>query len=248
MARIKLRKKRHFKKGNIIILILILIFIGISKTFKYINNIASPILMSYAEVEIKRFSNLIVNKAVSKYMDAASIDELFIIVKDNNEIKTIDFNPMIVSKLLTTVTEAVHVNLKNIIKGNIDKVDVLDDLSDYDIEKLKHGIIFEIPAGVVLKNSLLSNLGPKIPVRLNLNGEVISNIKTNLTNYGINNALMEVSVNIDLNEQVILPFISKKIAYNLNVPVAIKLIQGTVPNYFFNGMTETSPNIALPIQ
>ncbi len=248
MARIKLRKKRHFKKSNIILLIFILIFIGINKAFKYINNIASPILMSYAEVEIKRFSNLIVNKAVSKYMDAASIDELFIIVKDNNEIKTIDFNPMIVSKLLTTVTEAVHINLKNIIKGNIDKVDVLDDLSDYDIEKLKNGIIFEIPAGVVLKNSLLSNLGPKIPVRLNLNGEVISNIKTNLTNYGINNALMEVSVNIDLNEQVILPFVSKKIAYKLNVPVAIKLIQGTVPNYFFNGMTETSPNIALPIQ
>lgn len=250
MKRIKLKKKYHIKKANIIIIIIILLFFSIFKTFNYINNIVNPILINYAEVEIKRFSNLIVNKAVNAYItDDINIDNLFIITKDGqDEIKTIDFNPVMVNKMLVKVTDSVHVNLKNIINGNVDKIDIIEDWVEYDVEKLKNGIIFEIPAGVVFKNSLLSNLGPKIPVRLNLNGEVISNIDTKVTNYGINNALMEVSVNIELNEQVILPFISKRVYYNLNIPIAIKLIQGTVPNYYFNGMTKSSPNISLPIE
>lgn len=250
MRKIRLRKKYKMKKSNIIIIIITLLIITIFYTFKYLNNIVSPILINYAEVEIKRFSNLIVNKAISNYInDDINVDNLFIITRDGqDEIKTIDFNPIIVNKLLTTITDSVHVNLKNIIRGNVDKVDIIDDLADYDEKKLKDGIIFEIPAGVVFKNPLLSNIGPKIPVRLNLNGEVISNINTKVTNYGINNALMEVSVNIELSEQVILPFLSKKIDYNLNVPIAIKMIQGTVPNYFFNGITKSSPNISLPIE
>ncbi len=250
MRKIRLRKKYKMKKSNIIIIIITLLIITIFYTFKYLNNIVSPILINYAEVEIKRFSNLIVNKAISNYInDDINVDNLFIITRDGqDEIKTIDFNPIIVNKLLTTITDSVHVNLKNIIRGNVDKIDIIDDLADYDEKKLKDGIIFEIPAGVVFKNPLLSNIGPKIPVRLNLNGEVISNINTKVTNYGINNALMEVSVNIELSEQVILPFLSKKIDYNLNVPIAIKMIQGTVPNYFFNGITKSSPNISLPIE
>jgi len=39
---------------------------------------------------------------------------------------------------------------------------------------------------------LLSNLGPKIPVKFDLVGEVIINIETKITNYGINNAMMEI--------------------------------------------------------
>ena len=77
---------------------------------------------------------------------------------------------------------------------------------------------------------------------------MISNIETKITNYGINNAMMEISVNIELSEQVILPFVSKKIVYNVNIPIAIKLIQGTVPNYYFNGLSRNSPNVFIPME
>lgn len=105
-----------------------------------------------------------------------------------------------------------------------------------------------LTSGVISSNSLLSNLGPKIPVKFDLVGEVISNIETKITNYGINNAMMEISVNIELSEQVILTFVSKKIVYNVNIPIAIKLIQGTVPNYYFNGLSRNSPNVFIPME
>ncbi|MFA5604022.1 MAG: sporulation protein YunB [Bacilli bacterium] len=258
MGRIRLKKKhllsfKSFKISGIhFFIIIFILFVGtLYITFSYINNKITPTLINYAEIELKRFSNLVINRAVNDVItEDLKVDELLIIGKDNNdEIKTIDFNPIFVNRLLTIITSSVQKNLKNIVKGNLDKVDIIDEnFDDYDLEKLKNGIIFEIPSGIIAKNALLSNLGPKVPVRFNLVGEVISRINTNITNYGINNAMIEISIDIELNEQVILPFVSKKIIYNTSIPIAIKLIQGTVPNYYFNGLNKSSPNVLVPVE
>ena len=60
---------------------------------------------------------------------------------------------------------------------------------------------------------------------------------------GINNALIEINIVLELKEQVILPFISKKIDIETIVPVALKLIQGSVPEYYFNGIEQNSPEL-----
>jgi sporulation protein YunB len=219
--------------------------------FKFINNKVTPVLMNYAELELRKFSTLIINKAISKQIsDDMNIDDLFIITKDGSgEIKTIDFNPLIVNKLLTLVTNSVQLNLKYIEDGELELMDIPNNvLVDYDKSNLKKGVIFEIPSGIVFNNSLLSNIGPKIPVKLNLVGDIVSNIKTQVTNYGINNAMIEVSINMEVTEQVILPFASKKITVITNIPVAIKLIQGSVPNYYFNGIDKMSPNLSIPVE
>lgn len=258
MRRIRLKKKRllPFKRFKItginLFIIIFILFVGaLYITFSYINKKITPTLINYAEIELKRFSNLVINRAVSEVINEdLKVDELLIIGKDNNdEIKTIDFNPIFVNRLLTIITSNIQKNLKNIVKGNLDKVDIIDEnFDDYDLKKLKNGIIFEIPSGIITKNSLLSNLGPKVPVRFNLVGEVVSRINTNITNYGINNAMLEISIDIELNEQIILPFVSKKITYNTNIPISIKLIQGTVPNYYFNGLNKSSPNVLVPVE
>ncbi len=230
---------------------LITLGLGLILSFSYLNKKINPFLINYAEVEIKRLSNLIINKAISEVIsDDLKIEELLIIEKDHkNEIQTIDFNPLYVNKILTTVNRKVQFNLKNIIKGKIDQIDlIIEELEDYDLKKMGHGIIFEIPSGAIFNNTLLANLGPRIPVRFELIGEVVSNISTQITNYGINNAMMEISIKIELNEQVILPFVSKKIVYSVQTPVAIKLIQGVVPNYYFNGLSKDSPNVFIPIE
>lgn len=40
---------------------------------------------------------------------------------------------------------------------------------------------------------------------------------------------------------------SERIKIECEIPVAIKLIQGTVPNYYFNGLDKNSPSVTLPI-
>ena len=69
------------------------------------------------------------------------------------------------------------------------------------MEKLKSGIIYQVPTGIIFNNGLLSNIGPKIPVKLSLIGDVTIDIKTTIKDYGINNAVIQVSINVKVTEQ-----------------------------------------------
>ena len=237
-----LKKKIKFKKVNLVFFSLIFIFIIIILIFKIINERINPILISYAELESKKFASIIINKAIEKNVaNDLVIDELYVVNKnENNEIESVDFNPIIINKVLTKVTSSVQMNLKNLEEGNLDLLEVSEDvLMYYDKENLKKGIIFRIPSGVVFNNSLLSNIGPKIPVRFTLVGDVLSGVNTKVTNYGINNALLEVNVNIKLTLKVILPISSKEVNVETNIPLAIKMIQGNIPNYYSNGLNNS---------
>ena len=235
MRKIHLRKKFRFirfksKKANIIIVILSILMFGIFYTFRFINKKVIPILLNYAEIETTRIATSIINRAVMEGNAVFNADELFIMTKDEtNEIKSVDFNPAIVNKILVNLTENVQKNLLNIQNEN-------------------EAVIYEIPIGVVYNNALLSNLGPKIPVRLNLVGDILSNIETKITNYGINNALIEIFVSLEVRNQVILPFTSKVVVIKTLIPVALKLTQGTVPKYYINGMSESTPILSIPIE
>lgn len=242
-----LRKKIVIKKINLLIFSFILVFIIIILLFKIINERINPILFDYATLESRKFASIIINKAIEKNVATdLVIEDLYIVSKkENNEITSVDFNPAIVNKVLTKVTSSVQMNLKNLEEGNLDLLEASDDvLIYYDKENLKKGIIFRIPSGIVFNNSLLTNIGPKIPVRFTLVGDVLSGINTKVTNYGINNALLEVSVNIKLTLKVILPISTKEINVETNVPIAIKMIQGNVPNYYSNGLNS---NFSIPL-
>ena len=255
MRRIRLKRKVYlFKKNSkskILIIVLIGLMICVWISLKFINSKVSPILFDYAELESRKLASIVINNAIAKNVtENIDIDELFIITRDSeNEIKTIDFNPITVNKILTKVTKSVQINLKYIEQGKVDLLDLeTDELIDYDINKLKEGIIYEIPSGVIFGNSFLANIGPKIPVKFSLVGDIISYINTKVTDYGINNAVVEINIVLELKEQVILPFTTSKISIETSIPVAIKLIQGSVPNYYLNGINQNSASLTLPIE
>ena len=208
----------------------------------------NPVLLDYAQMEARKIASIIINDAVNQNItNDIDIEELFIITRDtNNEVKTIDFNPIVVNQILTETTILVQSNLRYLEQGKVDMLNLMNNaLIDYNQDKLKQGIIYEIPSGVIFGNSFLANIGPKIPVKFSLVGDIVGYINTNVTDYGINNALIEVNIVLELSEQVILPFVSEKITIDTTIPVALKLIQGSVPNYYLNGLN--SPSFALPI-
>ena len=247
MKRIKLKHNKSLI--NKLIIIVILLLVGILFGLNALDKKVSPVLLNYAELEVKRLSTLVVTKAISKHVtEDLDVDNMFEISKDSNEnVNSVDYNPIVVNKFLTTVTSSIQLSLHEIEEGNITELELSDDVEvKYSKDKKNKGIIFWIPLGVVWENSLLSNLGPKIPVRLNVVGDITSNVNTKVTNYGINNALIEVSVNVKIDEQVILPFTSKKVTIENDVPVALKLVNGAVPNYYFKGLDSSSSVVAVP--
>lgn len=246
--RIHLKKKyllfqKKDSKINLLIFIFVMLIIGIIVTFNFINKKVNPTLMDYAELQVGKIATQVIRQAVSnEVIDKISIDDLFIITRDSNgDIKTIDLNPINVNKMVGLITDQVNDYLTKVETGAIDGLNLSADLIDS--KKVKKGIIFEIPSGIIFQNSLLSNIGPKIPVKLNLVGDIVTDVKTKMTNYGINNGLLEVSVYVEVTEQVILPFTSKRIKVEMNLPIALKLIQGSVPNYYSNG---NGSNVAIP--
>ena len=248
--RIHLKRKFSFfkKKINFVIFIVIILIIMIVLILNFISLKVNPVLLDYAQMEARKIASIIINDAVNqKITNDIDIEELFIITRDtNNEVKTIDFNPIVVNQILTETTILVQSNLRYLEQGKVDMLNLMNNaLIDYNQDKLKQGIIYEIPSGVIFGNSFLANIGPKIPVKFSLVGDIVGYINTNVTDYGINNALIEVNIVLELSEQVILPFVSEKITIDTTIPVALKLIQGSVPNYYLNGLN--SPSFALPI-
>ena len=249
----RFRKKRKIlfkmKKRNFIILIIIGIILGIISVFNYINKKVTPLFLDLAESETEKLATLIINDAVGKQVsEGLKTDTLFDINKDaSGSITSIDFNSATVNKLLTTITTSVELNLKYLEEGRVDLLNLPDSiLVSYDEKDLKKGIIYKIPSGSIFNNTILSNIGPKIPVKLNLVGSITSNINTKTTNYGINNALIEVYVDLNVTLEVILPYTKRKTSVETSIPVALKMIQGSVPN-FYSG-NSSSPSISIPIE
>lgn len=252
LRRMKLKKKIKIKNNiNFIIYILVAIFLVLIFLFRYINKKVSPLLLDYAEIESKKLSSIIVSKAINNEIaKELTVENLFIITKsDEGEIRTIDFNPVLVNQLLLKATTAVQTNLKYLEDGDIDKLELGENtLINYDPDNLREGIFYKVPSGIIFSNSLLANLGPKIPVRFSLIGDIIANIVTNVTNYGINNALIDVKMSLKLNQKVILPISTRNISVEVTVPIALKVIQGVVPEYYFNGFSTNSEVFTLPIE
>lgn len=250
-SRIHLKKKKNFQKRNFLIITLLLSFIGVGLFLNVINKRITPILLETAELEIGKFSTIVINKAIAQVLeDKINTEDLFdTIISSDGKIQTVDFNPVIVNQVLNIATSVVQNNLKLLEEGDLDAIGIYDmDLPEDRIKDLKKGIITKIPMGVITQNSILSNLGPSIPIRLHYIGDVNSNITTEITPYGINNALIKIGVKLEMTAQIILPFLTDKMVLECNIPLAIKMIQGSVPNYYGSGFVKDSSLYSIPLE
>lgn len=204
----------------VIIIMVILSFILLNLTVKKI----SPTIMEYSKAQVKKVATTIINRSINDdVLDDVNLDELFIIDKSSNEeIVNVLIDPSIVNRTLSKVSDAVENSLRRI--EAMDK----DLMREYKIEE----DCFYVPSGIIFNTPLLNNLGPKIPIKLKMIGSVLNGIDTEIKEYGINNSLITLSLEISVELQVILPISSENISITNYVPLVIKLVQGKVPTYF----------------
>lgn len=177
----------------------------------FYSNELSPLLMKYAKIESKKIAIDIISNGVSdEVTKVLNENDIFYTEKDNNgNVETIDYNSKVVNEILSVTSKRV---LKNFEK----------------VENENNGIITYLPIGVITKNIFFENLGPKIPVRLNLEGNVLTSLKTDVKEYGINSALIQISVKIEANIQVVVPLYAKEMKVINEVPISIKIAKGNV--------------------
>ena len=208
-------------------LLLIIIFIIVLISFiivNYIDRKFTPLVMDYSKSEIKKIASVIINRSIrDNLLDDGILDKLFIVAKDNNEITSVTLDSVIVNKITNRISDACEDNLRKIENGKYSELK-----EEFNLGKE----YFLVPTGIVFSNSILSNIGPKIPINLKIIGNVTSGIKADVKEYGINNSLITISVEIKVELMVILPISSDYVNITNYVPIAIKLIQGKVPEIY----------------
>ena len=235
--RLKKYKNKKNKIVNRILFVVILLIISIIYAFKIFNEKALPQFISYSEIETKKIvSNIISNTITEEITNNINMDDLFITLKDSNgDIQSIDLNSSEVNKILVKSSKSVEQNLRYLESGEVDKLN----LSNYDYEKFKNGIIYELPSGIIFNNTLLNNILPKIPIKMSLIGNVLAKLTTSVDSYGINNALIKVNINIEAEVKILMPFVSANTKLNVDVPIIMKIMEGNVPSYYFGGYLDT---------
>lgn len=232
--RLKNQNYKLLKKEDLILAIIVLVIIVSYIMLKIFTIKSEKILLNYAENKSKEISLMLINDAIEKNIVSNELDNIIIIEKnESNEIISVDFD----NQKIHTITTQINNNIqKNLLKLENDKDNEI--ISRYYNNNKK--IIYDVPMSVIYDVPVLTGLGPKIPFKLDILGNTNSNIITNIKDYGINNSLIEISIEISTEIQIILPFSSKKIITKNTIPLKAKIIQGKIPTYYGNAITSRS--------
>ena len=209
----------------------------------------NPILARYVNIEANRFANNIVNSTVNEIIIENYEKDLFVITKDSSgEIEMLDYNTQKVNELLLKITNNIQSKLTKLEEGKVEDLAISNNFKLKNIKSIKDGVLCEVPIGALRGNSLFSNVGPNIPIKLSFIGQVQSNLETTITSYGINNIVIETNVVVEVEEQITMPTTSKKSIIKITAPLTIKIIKGVVPNYYASGIQTKSDLISVPIE
>jgi len=201
-----MKKRIHLKKKKrfgFFWIIIIIILLVISIASSKIKKTSQD----YANHEIKKIVSSIITATIKENSVKENIFEL---EKENDKISSINIDTEKINKILVNINQGIQIKL----------------------DSMQDTIVFKMPLFAPLNNVFLSTKGPKIPIKFLALGTVLSNVRTELENYGINNALFKIYIDTKIEAKVILPFTSENILIDQTNLLALKIIQGNIPNYY----------------
>ncbi len=241
-------KKSIYKNLKTLCLIIFIAYISSLVLVQKLGNSLNKTISNYATVEAERFGTYMINYSIDKeFVSNLDDDLLNTKTSDSGEIQIVDFKSKKANELLENITMRIQKNLVKLENGDIKDFDLATTFNGVRYRKIKSGVVCEIPEGIIFSNVLLSNTGPVIPVKFSFVGQVTSNIKTKVSSYGINSVYIEIYAHVEVKEKITMPVGSKDITVKNDIPIAMKIIQGSIPNYYQNPIISDSSQFSLPI-
>lgn len=230
-----MKKRKKYIMFDFLLYVVVIAFFCSFLFIYYFNIVIGPGLIRCAEDEMRRLATLVINNSFEKYLKEQNVDSLLEISKNqDDDINLIKYNTKMMNELTSDIVSILENDLYYMSIGKFDKLDfILNNISDNYYEMLNDGVLFTVSMGSATGNRLLANIGPKIPLNLSVVGDVMSGIDTKVTEYGLNNALIEVFIDIEVTLVIHMPFLSRKIIVKNTIPLTMEMIQGRVPGYFY---------------
>lgn len=220
-------------KKKVMVVFLALV-IAIFLSTRYFGRILEKKMSIYVYEEVDRVTKMLVREVLDEeFLNSLNIKDLYFLNFDENNFRIIDYNVVAVNKILGIVNNKISARLNDFDCGNVELMYEGTNFIKY-VNGDKHGVALNVPLGVMFSNPIFVSVGPKVPIRLLLSGQVESDLVTSIKQYGINNALLEIKVQIVVSEKIIFPFSSKYVDVSFDFPLVVELISGKVPENYLN--------------
>lgn len=239
------KHKPKNRKIKYFIVVVLLVSVITAFLFNVFNKKINPKLIEISEKNLNKITySIIMDYLDSEILNQEYLENILIISKNNaDEIITVDFNLEQTYIVLNEITRRMRENLSSLESGKI-KIDYYDSY----LSSGQNGLILMIPVGVASEYMFLNNLGPKIPVQVKFVGSLLTNVKTKITNYGMNNALVELYAYIMVTQEITTPVTYKTLKTEYDVLIAAKMINGRVPTFYGNALESESSLFNIPLE
>lgn len=217
-------KNKIKRKTYILVTILLIFFMSVTSLYVYTSKVNDNLIT----VSKQTFQNEIYHVIESslKYLIAKEdFNDILKIYKNNaGEILYVDYDLPESYRYLGAINEGIK---KYFNKDN--------------------SLILKFPFMVGSSNILFNNFGPKITVKISYINAILTNIKTKITNYGLNNALVEAYVKITIEGLIITPVTENKQTVSYDLLISSKVINGRVPSIYGDGIMSNSSIKDIPL-
>ncbi len=217
-VREKIKRKVFYLLTVLLIFLLTLILLNM-----YAQKSNNSILILANQTFEKNIYNAL-NNTIQKTIENDLEDILKINKNSNNEIVYIDYDLKNTYAYLEKATK--------IIKYKLNETD---------------NFILTVPFLAGSKIALLNNFGPTLSIKINYINAILTNIYTKVTNYGLNNALVEAYIRITIDGLITTPITEKKTSVSYDFLISSKLINGKVPGIYGDYLTSNSSLFDVPI-
>ncbi len=220
----RLKKKRNV--NYIIIFLLIFVFTRI-----LLKDIGDKLSYHIENIVIKNVNKSVYNSIFVIFgREELGSEELLNVINLNknkdDEVVSIDYKLNIAYDVLTECMDTLY-----------------KEITGLDMDSLyKSGVnnVYYLPIGLIYNNVLMDNLGFKIPCKINFISDIDMGFKTRVTNYGVNNLLVELYMVIDVKNFIMSPSTYKEFGETYEIIVASKIVMGRIPMYFGDTMEKSS--------
>lgn len=208
-------------------------------------------------VIVSIFITSILTRRISKYMTKNILNSVYVLVEKENDLA---LKKAFKSKKLLEIKDTSFLNvIKNkneeIIEVTYD-IEKCEQIMNYVTQKMSEsidnitsdGYTMFVPSLSIFDWPLLTNLGPKIPVKIVLTDVAMGNIRTEIREYGINNALLEIYIDIDVKIAPVLLSQAETKSKKYSFLLSSKLITGKVPDLYNGKINRESVLFNLPVE
>ncbi len=225
----------------IIVLIIFFIFIN---TFNITNWYLKKITPKINEVVEKKLEKvtyeIITDKINTDLINENNLRDVLVITKNKDgEILTVDYNLEKAYSVNNMINESIRNSITNLELGT---------LKNSEFFLGEDSMYINPPLFISSDYPIISALGPKIPIKVSFIGTVVTNLKTKITSYGLNNVLNEIYVNVEITETLTTPVTHENVKLVYDILIDATMINGRVPSYYGNELIKETPIVSENIE